>query len=532
MSVMERPEVKVLPCNGKVWEQEYKDFYLTEYVPDTDIDGSVNNYTFKAPLLIVLEEERRSIDEKVKFAEESGLAKIASRYDAGVLFVYPTAEGGWEAADETLYASLIAEVKMVPEYRDGIAEVNDFFKKEFQGYFIRGAKFRADVYGFGKSADYIAKNLLKKIDGEFLWGPGEITPAVCSMERLSVKPNLERKDIAVLSVANSSEINEAFKECENLLVKEKAEYEKDFDGFVKKYKMWIGKIQFEPDFDELGMIEEANYITVQTSSDNQGIYKNDKEHKVGYFAYYNKGLFDKGPAPLVVGFHGGGDSALYFTFITEWFDIARKNNFILVVLENHQFVTATETAEFIGELRKRYSVDEKRIYATGFSMGSCKTWEMIQEYPEIFAGFAPGSALPPVKNNYLAVSHGENFNEDISVPIFYSGGEKSHLPELPFQHETALERIKYLAQINKFNVKFDKEFEEKDKFEDPIWTVKGDRVEVKHDDEKDADLTVHYFISSDGVCRTALASVNNQVHEFRRHSCENAWEFISGFTKN
>lgn len=531
MSMMERPQVVVLEDGGKIWEHEYEDFFVKEYVPKTTIDGEVNNYTFRAPLLMVLEEEKRSAQESVKFAKESGLEKVASRVDGGILFIYPTAEGGWDKADEKLYASVIAEVKMVPEYKDGIAEVNDFFKKEFLGYFIRGAKFRADVYGFGKSADYIARNLLKKVDGDYLWGPGEITPAVCSMERLSVKPNVERKDIAVLSVANSDEINAAFEGCENLLIKDKAEYLEDFDGFVKKFKMWCGNIQFEPDFEEMGMIEEANYISVKTSKDNQSPFKNDKEHKVGYFAYYNKGLFDNGPAPLVVGFHGGGDSALFFTFVTEWFDIARKNNFILVVLENHQFVTATETAEFIEELKKRYSIDEKRIYATGFSMGSCKTWEMIQEYPEIFAGFAPGSALPPVKNNYLAVSHGDNFNEDIPVPIFYSGGEKSHLPELPFQHETSLERIKYLARINKLNAKFDKEFEEKDKFEDPIWTVKGDRVEVKHDDERDANLTVHYFDSADGVCRTALASVDNQVHEFRRHSCETAWEFISKFTK-
>ena len=73
--------------------------------------------------------------------------------------------------------------------------------------------------------------------------------------------------------------------------------------------------------------------------------------------------------------------------------------------------------------------------------------------------------------------------------------------------------------------------EEKDSWEDPIWGVPGERVEVVHDDSRDDDLTIEYFESEDGVCRTALASVGNQVHECRRHSCEEAWKFISQFRR-
>ena len=80
-------------------------------------------------------------------------------------------------ATEELYASVIAEVKMNPCYFDGIAEIHNFFTREFEGYFVRGAIFRADIYSFGESADYVTKNLLKTISGEYLWGPGEIAPA-------------------------------------------------------------------------------------------------------------------------------------------------------------------------------------------------------------------------------------------------------------------------------------------------------------------------------------------------------------------
>ena len=61
MSVMTRPEVKKIP-GGKCWEQTYENFYLKSYLPDNNIEGQVNNYTFRAPFLLVFEENKMSID--------------------------------------------------------------------------------------------------------------------------------------------------------------------------------------------------------------------------------------------------------------------------------------------------------------------------------------------------------------------------------------------------------------------------------------------------------------------------------------
>ena len=531
MAMMERPQVREIP-GGKCWEHGFEQFDLKVFVPDNDLDGQVNNYGFRAPLLLVFEEEKQDMESAVRFAKESGLAKVAADVDSSVLFVYPTAEGGWAGADESLYAAVIAEVKMIQVYQDGIVENFDFFTQTFKGYFVRGAIFRADVYSFGASADYVAKNLLKTLQGDYLWGPGEITPAMCSMERLSVVPDVQRKDIAVLSVGNSAEINSAFEGCEHLLVKDAAEYEKDYCSFVKRFKMWCGKIEYEPDFPALNMTEEPGSVTVKTSPDSYGRFKDDPEHKVGYFAYYNNDIFDKGPAPLVVGFHGGGDSSMYLTFVAGWWEIAHRHNFLFVSVENHLDVTATEAVDLIKHLKQRYNVDEHRIYATGFSMGSGKSWDCFQEYPEVFAGIMPASALFPVYTTFFGEPATGRLNKTVPVPVFYSGGEESPLPELPFQTPSTLERVQYVAEVNGLKKDFSKlSFENKDAWEDPRWGVPGDRIEKIPDPSRGSVLTVHYYDSKDGVCRTAFAGVSGQQHECRPHTCENAWKFISQFTR-
>lgn len=530
MGIMERPEVHLIGNGAKYWEHTYNNFDLKAYIPASNIDGKTNNYTFRAPLLLVFSEDKMDIEKAIAFADNTGLSDIAAEADGSVYFVYPTCEGGWSKATQELYVELIGEVKMNPMYEDNIVELHDFFAKEFRGYFARGAIFRADIYSYGASADFVATHLLKTQQGEFLWGPGEITPAMCMMERLSVKPQIERRDIAVLSVGNSEEINAELAGCENLLIKKEADYRADFKSFVRRFKMWCGHIEIEPDFEELNMNEEAGGVVVSTSQDNCGVYKGTKEHKVGYFAYYNKDAFDKGPIPLVMGFHGGGDSSMYLTFVAEWYKVANKYGFLFVSMENHIDVSATETIAVIEHLKERYNIDEHRIYATGFSMGSGKTWDLFQEYPEVFAGIAPCSALFPINKNLFG-NPVENLNTDISLPVFYSGGEESPLPELPFQAKQCLDRVQYASKVNKCKIKFDVDFADKDNWSNKIWGVDGERSEQFYDESRGSYLTVQYYDSEDGVCRTALASVSGQQHECRHHSCEQAWKFISQFSR-
>jgi len=530
MSISEKPAIRVWEDDSKSWEISNEKVIVKGYVPANSLNGKINNYSFIAPTLIVLEENRQTIDEAKAFADAVGLSQIAATYDSSVLFVYP-ASGDWDTSDESVYVSLMAEIKMAPCYEGGLVKDINFFTHELGGYYIRGTKFHNYVYSFGKSADYAAKYLIKTVQGEFLWGPGEVTPAMVSMERLSVEPDVERLEIPVLSVGNSDEINASFEKCTHKLIKEIADYPADYDSFVKKYKMWCGVISEEPDFKELNMVEEAGSMFVKVSEDNAA-FKDQSEHEIGYFAYYNKEAFDNGPVPLVIGFHGMGDSSMFLTYVSGWYRVAHKHGFLFVSFENHMDIPASEVMEALEELKKRYNVDEKRIYAVGFSMGCGKTWDLFERYPKAFAGVAPGCALFPVYTHPFGLDRKlDTLNKDVPVPIFYSGGENSHVSELPFQNWWAVERIKYAMEVNKCKKKFTYTFENQSNWEDKFMAVKGDRVERLYDESRDAYMNVHYFDSEDGVCRTAFMAVEGQMHEYRPFAAELGWNFISRFTR-
>lgn len=526
------PEVTRLPGGEACWQHAFDRFRVKVFVPQGHELSDLINFGFLAPYLLVLEENEMTMEDAVAFAKNKGFAKIAAEYSTSVVFVYPTAPGGWAEADENLFIDLIAESRIQQYYQDGMILSRDRFTKEWGDRFIRGAIFRTFLYGYGASADYIANHLLKTINGLYLWGPGEITPTAAILEGLSVVPQPERRDIPVVSVGNSDAVNAALEtSCDHLLVKEAADVYADFIAFVYRFKRWCGALEREDVMEEIGMVQEYGCATVKTSPDNLGDDTGTAEHRIGYVAHYNKGLLDNGPVPLLLAFHGGGDSTFYLSHVSGWYRVANRHNFLMVAIENHLNSTATEMMELLEILKQRYPIDEHRIYASGFSMGGCKSWDLYQEYPQVFAALAPMDATFEVGLNVYGQPAPCQINRDIPVPLFYAGGEITPLPELPFQAEKCWDRMRYVFEVNQLKTPYNVTYEDKDNWPEPIWGICGDRIEKFDDHSRGSVLTVHTFESKDGVFRTAFACISGQGHECREHTCEYAWRFMSQFTR-
>ena len=87
----------------------------------------------------------------------------------------------------------------------------------------------------------------------------------------------------------------------------------------------------------------------------------------------------------------------------------------------------------LASLCEKYSVDENRIYATGFSNGGLFSYLLLSQRPNVFAAFAPGGAvlLPQV---WLTQAR----------PVFHYGGQSDRLAKFAKQQAT-------IEQLRKFN---------------------------------------------------------------------------------
>ncbi len=533
--MMERmPELITFSDGGKYWEHTYEKFSATVYIPVCAPIADIVNFGFRAPYLLIFEENRLSPEEAKNYADSTGLTDIAREYCGSVVFIYPTCEGGWDNAPEDLFASIISESRISQYYKDGAAIMRDRFTGNWTGYYIRGAVLRTFLYGRGKSADYIAKHCLQRIEGDGLYGKGDITPVGCILEGLSVvpQPAENARDIPVVSVGNSEAVNAALSAgLDHILVKESADYKADFHSFCDRFHRMMGNLLPQANMEEMGMVCEPGFCTVPTSGDNRGDDKDTAEHNIGYIAYYNKKIMEEGKkVPLLFCFHGGGDSAFCMTSVSGWFRVAAKYNFLLISVEHHMNSTATEAVAVLNQLKDKYPVDTEQIYSTGFSMGGCKSWDLFQEYPKLFAGVAPMSATFEIGRNVFGQDVGP-INRDTVVPTFYVGGEITPLPELPFQAQKCIDRVAYVFDINKVVADYDVTLEDKDNWKNPIYGIDGDAVYKIPDPSRGSVLTLNLFESENGCCYTVFGSVDNQGHEVRHHSCEHAWKFLQNFRR-
>jgi polyhydroxybutyrate depolymerase len=87
----------------------------------------------------------------------------------------------------------------------------------------------------------------------------------------------------------------------------------------------------------------------------------------------------------------------------------------------------------LASLREKYSIDEDRVYATGFSNGGLFTYLLLSQRPKVFAAFAPGGAALLARVPLTQPR-----------PVLHYGGQSDQLARWERQQAT-------IDQVRKFN---------------------------------------------------------------------------------
>lgn len=522
-------------------EFECNSFQVFLLLPKNDRQSNLINYGFTGPTLTVFPDNKLRKDELDVYAAEKGLLPIAEKNGVGIIFVNPTGTD-WSREPVGAYEAVASNLAIAQSnFRDGLAVVHDDTLPDEVAYKILGSCVRMYVYGFGSGADYVSAHYLKHMTGSAVLGDlgqAELTMVCCTLVQGSRLPAPEKNDIHVVSVGNSEAYNRILREyCEEVVTEDTVDLARDFRNVIGNYRRWVGKIMPAYNYEAEGIIDMPESVMLPISEDNEAFHKQfffmkNREHKVGYVTFYDKNLDVKnGKVPLVLVFHGGGDSAYATASLAEWPEIGQAEHFLTVAVEMHLTVSAKEVSALIDHLMEEYSIDPERIYATGFSMGGIKSWDLLEQCPERFAALMPMDAIQYVGGNCFG-GKTEVVNEDILVPLFYVGGVDSFGVELPCHHERAIERIAYVAKVNRFKENYSVSLDQKDHWEDPFYGMKGAQTDVLHDEMfPESEYRVNYYESEDGNCYTALMSVTHQGHEIRPFTNRFAWNFVKKFRR-
>lgn len=100
--------------------------------------------------------------------------------------------------------------------------------------------------------------------------------------------------------------------------------------------------------------------------------------------------------------------------------------------------------EILEQIKKNYSIDENRLYLTGYSMGGYGTWNLLMNHPDMFAAAVPmcGGGDPKkasvIKDIPIWAIHGAkdpivpvSGSRDMAAALEAAGARDFHYTELP-----------------------------------------------------------------------------------------------------
>ena len=512
------------------------------YVPASDRVGRFLGF---APMMMVLGDEPYTAESVLATAHEKGFTALAERDGSCILFVNPLES--WDSeADDAAQADLMAAYwgtyASMPslEFVDGKAVRKNAETGE-ETIVYPGSLHGSQFFGEGKGADYIARNWLKMNDYVANYGPqegfaGQIPPggvALFCPSTLTVNAE-DGPEIPLAIVngpANAQEVADSYNRgsVNYKLVKAPDVTGYDAGLVVELYDRIVSKYHFA-----MTAFRESPQYTINGIREVNGTRKTSTGSEIEFYEYIPEelDLTKAGSVPLVMYFHGGGGEGEAMLAWTDWVNVAKAKGFAVLSVDQHYAYTSGEIIEVLDQLIAESPwIDTTRIYATGFSMGGGKTWNLAVRYSDRLAGVIPTAAgwMGEGAEGFGAPMDESLIRAGILMPTFYIAGGISPLAEFPAAEPTNVNSV--IAALWKMNNLGDYAF-------DPDcgsrWGAAPDSTEALDNYDNVGviqQLVIDRYVSPDGNVYTCLATDRNMAHNQSPRNAWIAWEFISRFSR-
>lgn len=121
-----------------------------------------------------------------------------------------------------------------------------------------------------------------------------------------------------------------------------------------------------------------------------------------YVYAQKKNLHSKRKIPLILYLNSTGGDPRKEPISTGWAKLAKEKNFIVVSPEYDNAATYSEVPFFmkiVKAAKKRYNIDNRRIYVLGFSNGGASAVVLTSTHPKTFAGIAAYGWMVDLERN-------------------------------------------------------------------------------------------------------------------------------------
>lgn len=512
------------------------------YVPD-----GIELVAWTTPVLLVLGDEDFTAASAREMAEASDLAADAKGDNAVITFANSLADE-WGAADVATFDQIInrlySERPSPAKWSGGRVTGSGEYPVTYQGY-----DHRISIVAEGGAADFVSTYLVDDTLHLSL-NPANVDwlPADVMLFNPTAVPTASYREWPAIVINGSAEVNSRYASLNphGRLFVGSSPVTDGFDLSVisDRYEQWTGVRRQQlgtvkagqgpesnnvvwdiPDYEALGVAPRQVDLTLSSG------------RNAMYLAYVPEtlDLGVEGSIPLVMLFHGSGERAEWISLLTGWPELAAKEGFIVVSVDDHLGqrtpgnLTTAQIVELMDDVFAKYpSIDRTRVYSTGFSMGSGRSINLGTQRPDLFAAIAP---------MHTTVNPSSTM-DDLVIPTIYFAGENDTFPSSLPRHTSANytgtlnNADRTINQLYKMNDIRGGEYTFDTTAGNQFWGIDFDEVDVIPAQTGTSVVTVNSLKSADGNVYTKLVNTSRLDHSTFADDTPIAWEFLKQFSRN